>query len=153
MGTSYPDRRSSASIGGSHTSSVIIVFTCVIAIAVIGFILMVRPKDLPEPEPISPFQHLDERKAAIYENLRDLQFEYRLDKLSDADYQATKLELQKDLAHVLAETDRIKSELGIQTTVASPAPRKKNVCPSCGASFPNALKFCGECGKPMGASA
>ena len=44
-------------------------------------------KDLPEPEPVSPFQHLDERKAAIYENLRDLQFEYRVGKLSDADYQ------------------------------------------------------------------
>jgi len=52
---------------------------------------------------------LEERKAAIYENLRDLQFEYRLDKLSDADYQATKLELQKDLAQVMAETDRIKA--------------------------------------------
>jgi carbonic anhydrase/acetyltransferase-like protein (isoleucine patch superfamily) len=31
----------------------------------------------PEPEPPSPFSHLDERKAAIYENLRDLQFEFR----------------------------------------------------------------------------
>ena len=53
---------------------------------------------LPEPEPVSPFQHLDERKAAIYENLRDLQFEYRVGKLSDADYQSTKKDLQKELA-------------------------------------------------------
>ena len=65
----------------------IIAITCVIAIAVIAFILGVRPKDLPEPEPESPFAHLDERKAAIYENLRDLQFEYRVGKLSDEDYQ------------------------------------------------------------------
>ena len=68
----------------------IIAITCVVAIAVIAFILGVRPKDIPQPEPVSPFQHLDERKASIYENLRDLQFEYRLDKLSDADYQAQK---------------------------------------------------------------
>ena len=50
----------------------IIAITCVIAIVVLVFVLGVRPKDLPEPEPVSPFVHLDERKAAIYENLRDL---------------------------------------------------------------------------------
>ena len=44
---------------------------------------------------MSPTQHLDERKAAIYENLRDLQFEYRVGKLSDADYAQTKLALAK----------------------------------------------------------
>ena len=67
------------------------------------------PKDLPEPEPVSPFAHLDERKAAIYENLRDLQFEYRVGKLSDDDYQQTKKDLQKELAAVLAEVDRLKA--------------------------------------------
>src|ERR1700744_1168379 len=139
MGTSYPDRRSSASIGGSHTSSVIIVFTCVIAIAVIGFILMVRPKDLPEPEPESPFQHLDERKAAIYENLRDLQFEYRLGKLSDAGYQSTKRKRKKGLAGGRAEVDKLKNGAAPPRTAVAAAPatpkRLGFVCDSCGASF------------------
>src|SRR5689334_25210190 len=89
----------------------IIVVTAILAIAVIAFVLGVRPKDLPEPEPVSPFAHLDERKAAIYENLRDLQFEYRLGKLSDEDYQNTKKDLQKELATVLAEVDRLRAEL------------------------------------------
>ena len=118
----------------------------------VGYLLFIRSQDLPEPVPVSPFKHLDERKAIIYENLRDLQFEYRLDKLSDADYQATKLELQKDLAHVMSETDRIKLELGLGVK-AAPPPRAKNTCPSCGAAFEKALKFCGECGKPMGGAA
>ena len=91
----------------------IIAVACLIAIAVIAFILGVRPKDLPAPEPESPFQHLDERKAAIYENLRDLQFEYRLGKLSDADYQQTKGDLQKELAGVLAEVDRVRDSLNL----------------------------------------
>ena len=115
------------------------------------FILGVRPKDLPEPEPVSPFAHLDQRKAAIYENLRDLQFEYRVGKLSDADYQQTKLDLQKELASVLAEVDRLKVELGVQ---AQPVPVSKSklsplTCPHCNAKFDKPLKFCGECGKPM----
>jgi hypothetical protein len=136
---------------------VIIALTCVIAIVVIVFVLGVRAKDLPAPEPVSPFAHLDERKAAIYENLRDLQFEYRVGKLSDHDYQQTKQDLQKELAGVLAEVDRIKAELGIQAQVQpvaakapkAPAKSDTNTCPHCKAHFDKPLKFCGECGKPM----
>ena len=123
---------------------------------IIGFLLFIRSQDLPKPEPVSPFKHLDERKAAIYESLRDLQFEYRVNKLSDEDYQTTKVELQKELARVLAEVDRIKSELVAGGAAAAPvvtAPAGRNVCPVCGAKFEKALKFCGECGKPMGVSA
>ncbi len=106
------------------------------------FTLFVRAKDLPAPEPVSPTAHLEERKAQIYENLRDLQFEFRVGKLSEADYQASKLLLQKELAEVTAR---------IEGTGAAPEPKpvKANVCPHCGAEFAQALKFCGECGKPM----
>src|SRR3989441_9448030 len=89
----------------------IIFAASLLTIGVIVFILSVRAKDLPAPEPVSPFQHLDERKAAIYENLRDLQFEYRVGKLSDQDYQQTKLDLQRELAGVMAEIDRVKAEI------------------------------------------
>ena len=145
----------------------IIALTSVLAIVVIVFVLGVRPKDLPIPEPVSPFAHLDERKAAIYENLRDLQFEYRLGKLSDQDYAQTKIDLQKELAAVLAEVDRVKATLGV-TAAAKPAAKAKaepkadpkaepkqeasadpRVCPHCNAKFEVDLKFCGECGKPM----
>ena len=140
----------------------IIVIACLIAIAAVAFILGVRPKDLPEPEQESPFAHLDERKAAIYENLRDLQFEYRVGKLSDADYQNTKRDLQKELAGVLAEVDRLRAELNgagptpavapAKTAPAAPVAATGLTCPSCGAKFEKELKFCGECGKPMKAA-
>ncbi len=81
----------------------IIALASLLTVAVLVFIVSVREKDLPEPEPVSPFQHLDERKASVYENLRDLQFEYRVGKLSDADYQLAKAGLQKELAGVLAD--------------------------------------------------
>jgi hypothetical protein len=130
-----------------------IVIAALLTIGVIVFILAVRAKDLPEPQPVSPFQHLDERKAAIYENLRDLQFEYRVGKLSDADYQQTKKDLQRELAGVLAEVDRIKQQLSpngaVPPPMAAPKPADPLTCPSCGAKFEKELKFCGECGKPM----
>jgi hypothetical protein len=118
---------------------------------IIGFLLFIRFKDLPQPAPVSPYRHLDERKAAIYESLRDLQFEYRLNKLSDQDYQTTKVELQKELARVLAETDRIKGEMGqpvkAAPVVATPvAVVQEPACAKCGARFENKPKFCPECG-------
>ena len=127
-----------------------IVIAALVTVLVIVFILAVRAQDLPAPQPVSPFQHLDERKAAIYENLRDLQFEYRVGKLSDAVYQQTKQDLQRELAGVLAEVDRIKEQLSPNGAVPPPAPPPDPlVCPHCGVRFPQALKFCGECGKPM----
>jgi hypothetical protein len=75
------------------------------------YTLFIRAKDIPPPDPVSPTQHLEDRKAAIYENLRDLQFEYRVGKLSEADYAQTKLGLQKELAAVVGEIERV---LGLQ---------------------------------------
>ena len=140
-------------------STLIIALTSLLAVVVLAFVLRVRPQDLPPVEKPSPFAHLDERKAAIYENLRDLQFEYRVGKLSDSDYQNTKTDLQKQLAAVLAEVDRLKSGIGPElngTAAAAAANAAKPVvkasgleCPHCGAKFDRALKFCGECGRAM----
>src|ERR1700687_2284122 len=132
-----------------------IALACLLTVGVIFFILAVRAKDLPQPEPVSPFEHLDERKASIYENLRDLQFEYRVGKLSDQDYQQTKQDLQKELAGVLAEIDRLKQSLAGQVVAPRAVPKKtpqRYICPSCKAESPPALNFCGECGKPMRAA-
>jgi hypothetical protein len=120
-----------------------------LALGAMFYTLFVRPRDVPEPLPVSPIQHLEDRKYAIYDNLRDLQFEYRLGKLSDEDYQQTKQALQRELAIVLAETEETVKRLGL--TRAAPAKRKQpgNVCPHCRATFAQNLKFCGECGKAM----
>jgi hypothetical protein len=119
--------------------------------ATVLFTLFIRPVDMPVTEGPSPTRHLEERKAAIYENLRDLQFEYRVGKLSDADYQQTKLGLQKELAGVLAEIDKIAPGASAAAVEApKPAVTPGTVCPHCGATFAKAMKFCGECGKAMG---
>ena len=66
----------------------------VLMLGVLVYLFLLRNNDLPTPTPASPYAHLDSRRAQIYENLRDLQFEYRVGKLSDADYQTTKTGLR-----------------------------------------------------------
>jgi hypothetical protein len=47
--------------------------------------------------------YLQERKDAVYENLRDLNFEHQAGKLPDADYDSLKSSLEEEAAGVLAE--------------------------------------------------
>jgi hypothetical protein len=61
--------------------------------------------------------YLRERKDAVYENLRDLNFEYKAGKVPDADYHSLKSSLQDEAATLLAEIARLDSK-------AASAPRK-----------------------------
>jgi hypothetical protein len=135
-----------------------IVLAALLVAAILFFTLFIRPEDIPEPVPVSPVQHLEDRKSAIYDNLRDLQFEYRLGKLSDEDYQRAKASLQKELAVVLAEIEETIQKLGLATRRAAPPSKAQsqkqpakaqNKCPHCGATFSRSMRFCGECGKAM----
>ena len=130
-------------------------FAVAVTVLMLAYTLFVRGKDVPEaPSPV-PWLYLEGRKAAIYENLRDLIFEYRVGKLSDADYDRTKKELQAELGKVMAEIDRMKGASPPAAVKAAKAvkPADGRVCPHCDAKFEKPLRFCGECGKPMGVSA
>ena len=61
--------------------------------------------------------YLRERRDVVYENLRDLNFEYRAGKVPDADYQSLKSSLQDEAATILAEIAHLESE-------PAPAPGK-----------------------------
>lgn len=64
--------------------------------------------------------YLRERKEAIYENLRDLNFEYKAGKFPDSDYQAMKTSLEEEAAAVLAEIARLE-----EAAAAPPLRNKK----------------------------
>jgi hypothetical protein len=54
--------------------------------------------------------YLRERKDAVYENLRDLNFEYKAGKVPDIDYQSLKASLQDEAATLLAEIARLEAK-------------------------------------------
>jgi len=119
---------------------------------VLALVFFVRPQDLPPEEPPPPGAHLEERKAVIYDNLRDLHFEYSTGKLSDDDYAKAKATLQAELERVMAQAAaRGKAVRSAPAPKASAAlqDRPAAACPHCGATFDRPLKFCGECGKPL----
>lgn len=142
-----------------------------LAVAVLVYTLSVPAEaESAQREPESPVRHLEQRKAAIYDSLRDLVFEFRTGKLSEEDYQATRQELRRELAAVNAQLERLAAKQPVAVAapsgalaaappappaavaVADPVPAAVE-CPSCGARFSQPMKFCGECGKPMNAGA
>jgi len=60
--------------------------------------------------------YLRERKEAVYENLRDLNFELKAGKIPDTDYQSMRASLEEEAAAIMAEIGRLE-----QTAEATPA--------------------------------
>ena len=58
--------------------------------------------------------YLHERKDAVYENLRDLNFEYKAGKVPDADYASLKSSLHDEAATIMAEIARLETNSELQ---------------------------------------
>lgn len=54
-------------------------------------------------------EYLRERQDALYDNLRDLNFEYNSGKYPEEDYAAQRATLENEAAEVLAEIDLLES--------------------------------------------
>jgi hypothetical protein len=89
-------------------SNVDIVVACILlAAAAVLFIFNVHLEPSDTAAHRTKLDQLMERRDAIYDNLRDLRFEYRAGKFSEADYDETRQLLEMEAARVLAEMDTL----------------------------------------------
>lgn len=63
--------------------------------------------------------YLYERKDQTFENLRDLNFEYKAGKLSDADYVSMRDSMEQEAANLLAEIEELEHESGSRSGVTA----------------------------------
>ena|SRR5215467_8052127 len=78
-----------------------------LAAATLLFIFYIQPDASDLAPRRSRLDQLMDRRDTIYDNLRDLRFEYRSGKYSEGDYEAMKASLETELAGVLAEVDQV----------------------------------------------
>jgi cbb3-type cytochrome oxidase subunit 3 len=71
-----------------------------------AFIFWPQQKLAPAPEK-TRLDYLRERKDVLYDNLRDLNFEYRAGKYPEADYAAQRESLETEAAGVIAEIESL----------------------------------------------
>lgn len=53
---------------------------------------------------------LRERKEVVYENLRDLRFEFNAGKIAEPDYQSLRSSLEHEAAAILSEIERLEKQ-------------------------------------------
>jgi len=101
-----------------------------------------------------------DRKNVIYQNLRDLEFEYKMGRLSDADFGQLEAGYKNEAAAVLERLDQldaaenldeaIEKEIAVRKAkLSGPGPKSRRdapLCPSCGAEKISGKKFCADCG-------
>ena len=78
-----------------------------LAMATVLFIFYIQPDASDLAPHRTKLDQLMEQRDAIYDNLRDLRFEFRSGKYSEGDYEAMKTGLENDAAMVLAEIDQV----------------------------------------------
>ena len=93
------------------------ILLCILLLAASMFYVFSIPDRLYLGPEKTRASYLRERKDAVYENLRDLNFEYKAGKVPDADYRSLKSSLEDEAATLLAEIARLEAK-------AAAAPRK-----------------------------
>ena len=78
-----------------------------LAVATMLFIFYIQPDASDLAPHRTKLDQLLERRDSIYDNLRDLRFEFRSGKYSEGDFEAMKTSLENEAALVLAEIDQV----------------------------------------------
>ncbi|SRR5579871_1488910 len=114
------------------------------AIVALAFVLFVEPEVAAGPVVDEQLMPLLRKKDVLYENLRDLLFEFRMGKLSEADYAESKRSAQAELVPLMSAIDELNAKK-IREEITPPA----GWCARCAHTNPDSNAFCGNCGAPL----
>jgi cbb3-type cytochrome oxidase subunit 3 len=86
----------------------IILACALLLVAVFAYVFWPERSSAQQPQK-TRLEFLAERKQVVYENLRDLNFEYRAGKYPEEDYAAQRAALENEAAEVVAEIDLLEA--------------------------------------------
>lgn len=108
------------------------------------------------PIDVTPLADLKRRRLVVYENIQDLEFEYKAGKIAKDDYLALSQEYRVEAARLMADSQAaemlspedtlIEREVAARRARRTVQPVEEYVCQDCGFENPLPVKFCGECG-------
>lgn len=93
--------------GFSRVDTAMLLACLALAAATVIFIFYIEPDPADSAPHRSRLDQLLERRDTIYDNLRDLKFENRAGKYSEADYEEMNQALENEAALVLAEIENV----------------------------------------------
>ncbi|HUY82162.1 MAG TPA: hypothetical protein VMU92_10610 [Acidobacteriaceae bacterium] len=87
-----------------------IIVGCVLLTLGIGFYVFYPERNVAAQTQKTRLEYLHEHKEVLYDNLRDLNFEYRAGKYVEEDYLAQQNSLESEAAGVMAEIEHLESK-------------------------------------------
>jgi len=115
-----------------------IIFVCAVFSVACLYYIFFFPGEVYAGEEKTRLGYLRERKEAVYENLRDLNFEYKAGKVPDVDYQSMRASLEEEAAAIMAEIARLEQSAVVPASLvvrwsdarlARPAERRSTASP------------------------
>jgi hypothetical protein len=89
-----------------------IIFVCAVFTFAALYYVFFFPGEVYAGEEKTRLGYFRERKESVYENLRDLNFEYKAGKVPDTDYQSMRSSLEEEAAAIMAEIARLEQAAG-----------------------------------------
>jgi hypothetical protein len=89
-----------------------IVFVCTVFTFASLYYVFFFPGEVYAGEEKTRLGYLRERKEAVYDNLRDLNFEYKAGKVPDVDFESMRTSLEEEAAAIMAEIARLEQGVG-----------------------------------------
>ena len=115
-------------------------------------------KEAVVPVDVTPVADLKRRRLVVYENIQDLEFEFKSGKIARGDYESLRQSYTAEAAHLMIASEEAEhpakaEDAFIEREVAarrarrrSGVPEEEYVCDKCGFENPLPVKFCGDCG-------
>lgn len=122
----------------------VIVVCILMALSALAFVLFVEPQAAAASVVEQQLAPLLRKKDILYENLKDLNFEFRMGKLSEADYQSAKMASQAELVPVLSAIEELEAKKLREEVTPPPG-----WCERCTHQNPSENVFCGQCGASL----
>lgn len=104
----------------SNVDTLAIIASMALTAAVLIFVFMIEPDPGDSAPHRSRLEQLLEKRDTLYDNLRDLKFEYRSGKFAEADFEAMKQTLETEAALVIAEIEAVTGNEGALPRRAAP---------------------------------
>ena len=110
----------------------------------------------PLPLDVTVLGDLKRRRLVVYDNLKDLEFEFQSGKIAHDDYQTLRANYLGEAAGLMAASQEaellkqddavVEREIAARRLQRSKLPKVEYTCFACGYENPLPVKFCGECG-------
>jgi hypothetical protein len=146
-------------------TALLAILVIAVVVGVVGYPLL-WPRAAVHTSPLGSITALEDRKLQVYADIRELSFDYRMDKLEKSDYDVEVERLKAEAVGVVQQIEELRSQIPrapdeLEAEIATYREKLDNsrkrgsgtsarsFCTECGSTTDTDDRFCAACGKEL----